>query len=123
VVHPQVANPRSSFLPRGHWFHRTKRIMSNGRSERRIAKTVRVEVCPLNDPVLKEKTITENVSAHGIRVLLQCKLQPLQEAVVTSSMEGIQTPARVVYCQRVGENKFAIGLELSARVDSWSKPY
>ena len=97
--------------------------MSKGRSEKRIAKTVRVEVCPLDDPLLKERTMTENVSAHGVRVLLQHMLQPLQEAVVTSSMEGVRTPARVVYCQRVSENKFAIGLELSTRVDSWSKPY
>lgn len=82
-----------------------------------------VEVCPLNDPLLKERTMTENVSAHGIRVLLQRMLQPLQQAVVTSSTDGVRASARVIYCQRMGENKFAIGLELSTRVDSWSKPY
>lgn len=97
--------------------------MSKGRSERRIAKTVRVEVCLLNDPLLKERTTTENVSAHGVRVLLPRMLEPFQEAVVTSTNEGVRAPARVVYCQRVGENKFAIGLELTIRVDSWSKPY
>lgn len=84
---------------------------------------MRVEVCLLNDPLLKERTMTENVSAHGVRVLLQHMLQPLQEALVTSTIEGVRTPARVVYCQHVDENKFAIGLELSTRVDSWSKPY
>ena len=97
--------------------------MSNGRSEKRIAKTVRVEVCPLNDPSLKERTTTENVSAHGVRVLLRRNLQPLQQAVVSSPNEGVRASASVVYCQRLGEDRFAVGLEFSARVDLWSKPY
>jgi len=97
--------------------------MSNGRSEKRIAKTVRVEVCPLDDPSLKERTVTENVSAHGVRVFVRHNLQPLQQAVVASPNEGVRASARVVYCQRVGEKRFAVGLELSARVDSWSRPY
>lgn len=97
--------------------------MSTGRSERRIAKTLRVEVSPLYDPSLKERALTENVSAHGIRVVLQRMLPPFEEALVNSPNEGVRTPARVVYCQRVGEDKFAIGLELSTRVDSWSRPY
>ena len=84
---------------------------------------MRVEICPLNDPFLKERTMTENVSAHGVRVLLQRMLQPLQEAVVTSPNEGVRARARVVYCQRVGEDSFAIGLELSTKVESWSRPY
>ena len=67
--------------------------------------------------------MTENVSAHGARLLVQRMLRPPQEALVTSPNEGVWAPARVVYCHRVGENKFAIGLELSTRVDSWSKPY
>src|SRR5215468_9201329 len=37
----------------------------NGRSERRIARTVRVEVSLLDSLALKEQTFTENVSAHG----------------------------------------------------------
>ncbi len=97
--------------------------MSNGRSERRIAKTVRVEVSLLDTPALKEETLTENVSVHGARVLTKRKLQPLQQAILTSPNEGVWTSARVVYCHRIRERDFAVGLELSGRVDSWSKPY
>lgn len=67
--------------------------------------------------------MTENVSAHGARLLAQCTLRPSQEALVTSPNEGVRVPATVVYCHRVGENKFAIGLQFSTRVDSWSRPY
>jgi hypothetical protein len=97
--------------------------MSNGRSERRIPKTVSVEVCLVDDPTLKEHTLTENVSAHGVRVLMQQSLRPKQQAVVISPDEGVSSPAKVVYCQRAAENRFAIGLELATGVESWARPY
>ena len=97
--------------------------MSNGRSEKRIAKAVNVEVCLVDVPTLKEKTLTENVSAHGARVLMHQMLQPKQLAVVISTNEGVWSRAKVVYCQRMSENRFAIGLELAGRVESWSKAY
>jgi hypothetical protein len=97
--------------------------MSNGRSEKRIAKTVSVEVCLVDAPTLKERTLTENVSAHGVRVLLQRSLQPRQQAVVISPNEGVWSRAKVVYCQRAAEDSFAVGLELSTRVEPWARAY
>jgi hypothetical protein len=97
--------------------------MSNGRSEKRIAKQATVEVCLVDDPQLKEKTLTENVSAHGARVLMQRRLRSKQQAVVISPNEGVWSRATVVYCQLVAENKFAIGLELATRAESWARSY
>jgi hypothetical protein len=97
--------------------------MSNGRSEKRIAKSVKVEVCFVDEPSLKERTLTENVSAHGVRVLTQLKFRPKQQAVVISLNEGVWSRAKVVYCQAVAENRFAVGLELVGRVESWATSY
>lgn len=97
--------------------------MSNGRSEKRLAKTINVEVRLVDDPTLKEKTLTENVSARGARVLMHQMLQPKQQALVISTNEGVWLRAKVVYCQRVAENSFAIGLELSGRVESWARTH
>ena len=97
--------------------------MSNGRSEKRIARTMTVEVFVPAETKLNEKTLTENVSAHGARVLLQLKLEPGQRVVVSSPNEGVRSLARIVYCQRVSERRFAVGLELSGRVEPWAKPY
>ncbi|HKV62225.1 MAG TPA: PilZ domain-containing protein [Candidatus Acidoferrum sp.] len=97
--------------------------MSNGRSERRIPKTVSVEVCLADDVTFKERTLTENVSAHGVRVLTQQSMRPKQQAMVISPSEGVWSRAKVVYCQRAAENRFAVGLELFAIVDSWASPY
>jgi len=82
-----------------------------------------VEVCVQDETKLNDRTLTENVSAHGARVLMQLKLQPGQRVLVNSPNEGVRSQARIVYCQRVSERKFAVGLELSGRVEPWAKPY
>jgi hypothetical protein len=96
--------------------------MSNGRSEKRIARTVNLEVC-LDELTLNESMLTENVSAHGARVLVEQKLQPGQRVLVNSPKEGVRSHARIVYCHRLSEGRFAIGLELSGRVELWAKAY
>ena len=84
---------------------------------------MRVEVCVQDETKLNDRTLTENVSAHGARVLMQLRLQPGQRVLVNSPNEGVRSQARIVYCQRVSERKFAVGLELSGRVEPWAKPY
>jgi len=98
--------------------------MSSGRSEKRVARIVSVEVCLQQDEAkLNERTLTENVSAHGARVLMEQKLQPGERVLVNSTKEGMRLQARIIYCQRVSEGRFAVGLELSNRVEQWAKPY
>lgn len=92
-----------------------------GRFEKRIAKTVTVEIRPEGEGVPKEipkeaTTLTENVSPRGARVLMDREWRPGQHVLVIFLEEGIQTQAQIVYCQRLTERKFAVGLELSARL-------
>ncbi len=101
----------------------TRRTMSDGRSERRIARTLSVEICLQDEAKLNERTMTENVSAHGARVLMEQKLQPGQRVLVCSPKEGVRSQARIVYCQRMSGSSFAVGLELSGRVELWARPY
>src|SRR5258707_644198 len=71
--------------------------MSNGRSEKRIARSVSVEVCLRDEAKLKERTLTENVSAHGARVLMEQKFQ--------HSLSGLQLLLHENTCA-VGANVF-----------------
>jgi hypothetical protein len=112
-----------NMLPRARKLSGIRRTMSNGRSEKRIARTVSVEVCLQDEPKLNERMLTENVSAHGARVFMERKLQPGQQVLVSSPKEGVRSQARIVYCQRVSEKRFAVGLELPGRVEPWAKPY
>jgi hypothetical protein len=97
--------------------------MSNGRSEKRIARTVSVEVCLQDEPRLNERMLTENVSAHGARVFMERKLQPGQQVLVSSPKEGVRSQGRIVYCERLSEGRFVVGLEFSGRVELWARPY
>jgi len=65
--------------------------MSNGRSERRIARTVSVEVCVEAEAKLNGRMLTENVSAHGARVFMERKVEPGQQVLVSSPKEGVRS--------------------------------
>jgi len=97
--------------------------MSNGRSEKRIARTVNVEIRLPGGPVLKERTSTENVSAHGARLFIKQRLKPGLAIVLSSPTEGVGCEAQIIYCQRISENRFAVGLELRGRVEAWARAY
>jgi len=87
--------------------------MPTGRMEKRIAKTLILEICLYDEPGLKERTITENVSPRGARVLVEREWRPRQQVLVISPNEGVRSRGQIVYCERVAEGKFAVGLELS----------
>jgi hypothetical protein len=69
----------------------------------------------------RERTLTENVSPHGARVLMGREWRPGQYVMVTSPKEGVWAQGQIVYCQLLAESRFAVGLELSVRVESWTK--
>ena len=95
----------------------------SGRLEKRIRLAVPVEILSPQNPAAAERATTENVSSLGIRVLTQ-RARDLNERLMISSLVGdLRTLARVVYCQRVAENRFAVGLELSRKVELWARPY
>jgi hypothetical protein len=97
--------------------------MSNGRSEKRITRTVSLKVGVPPEPKLGERTSTENVSAHGARVLVEQRLQPGQFVLIDSPADGVRLQARIVYCQKVSAGRYAVGLELTGRVEPWAKAY
>ena len=97
--------------------------MPTGRFEKRIARVVTVEICPEDEGMPKERTLTENVSPHGARVLMEQELRPGQPVIVISPKEGVWARGQIVYCQLLAERRFAVGLELSVRVEPWAKSH
>ena len=85
-----------------------------GRSDKRIAKEVAVELARLDHLQLKETAITQNVSARGIRVATEHLWRPGDRVLLSSPESSFHSQARVVYCQRIENNGFAVGLELVA---------
>ena len=95
----------------------------NGRSDRRITKEVAVELAPPDASQLREMAIAQNVSARGMRVATEDVWLPGDPVLLSSPESCVRTRARVVYCQRVENNRFAVGLELLAPLGERTKPH
>ena len=84
---------------------------SSGRLERRIRLAVPVEFFPVRDPSATERTSTENVCSLGARVLTQQAKEPDERLIVRILGGELRTVARVVYCQRLSDGRFGVGMQ------------
>lgn len=95
----------------------------SGRLEKRIRLAVPVQISSLLEPAATERTTTENVCSLGIRILSQ-RARRLNERLMISTLLGnLRTPGRVVYCQRLPDGRFAVGLQFQGVDVSWPKDW
>ncbi len=93
-----------------------------GRCEPRIAKTEVVKLLhPDESPIAKVEAFTENVSPQGARVITDSACAPGKLVRLDALEERLKLSARVVYCQRLDQGKFAVGLQLDVRVEKWQR--
>ena len=67
--------------------------------------------------------IAQNVSPRGMRVATEDVWLPGDSVLLSSPESGVRTEARVVYCKRMENSRFAVGLELLAPLGEWTKPH
>ena len=96
--------------------------MATSRSDKRITKEVAVELARPDASQLRETTIAQNVSDRGLRLTTESVWLPGESVLLSSPESGFRTQARVVYCKRMENNRFAVGLELLASLGEWTKP-
>jgi len=91
------------------------------RLEERTPLGVRVDLCSLDVRHPAQEGITENVSAHGARVVSSNPWK-LNERLNLWALPGdFRARARVVYCEPLGVHSFAIGLQLLAISGGWKQ--
>ena len=89
------------------------------RLEQRIPLAARVDLCSLDVRHPAQEALTENVSTHGARVVSSNPWK-LNERLNLWALPGdFRARARVVYCEALGHNSFAIGLQLLASSGGW----
>jgi len=93
----------------------------SGRLEKRIRLAVPVQISSFLDPAATERTTTENVCSLGIRILTQRARDLNERLMICSLMGDLRTLARVVYCQRLPDGRFGVGLQFQGEVVNWSK--
>ena len=67
----------------------------------------------------EETTYTDNVSPYGARVFSRCVWQPGEQVQVTTVKEGSSILGEVIYCQRLDNDRFCIGLKFQDRPVTW----
>jgi|SRR5690348_13797489 hypothetical protein len=91
----------------------------SGRLEKRVEVSLPVQISSLYDPSAFERTTTENVCSLGMRVLTQ-KARELNERLMINSIVGdLRALARVVYCQRLPDGRFGVGIQFQGQSINW----
>jgi hypothetical protein len=95
--------------------------MRSGRLEKRTRLAIPVRISSLKEPSAGERSTTENICSLGLRVLVQ-SARKLNERLLIKSVDGeLQAAARVVYCERLLDGRFALGLEFHEGVTNGLK--
>ncbi|PYU70415.1 MAG: hypothetical protein DMG49_11470 [Acidobacteria bacterium] len=89
------------------------------RLEERVPLTVRVDLCSLDVRHPTHEGLTENVSTRGARVVSSNPWKPNDRLNLWCLGGDFRARARVVYCEPLGHNSFAIGLQLLASAGEW----
>ena len=93
----------------------------SGRLEKRIRLAVPLQISSVLGPAATERTTTENVCSLGMRILSQ-RARDLNEQLMISSLMGeLRALACVVYCQRLPDGRFGVGLRFQGRPINWLK--
>ena len=90
----------------------------DGRVEKRVTTSAAVHLVSPADPRAPERTITENISPHGTRVISERSWEPGEEVIVAPRGE-FQRIGRVVYCVANARGRFLLGVEFPDRSVKW----
>jgi hypothetical protein len=97
--------------------------MHENRKEKRNPQRLPVLLSRMAQPLLTEAASTDNISSHGMRVRTYRPLKRDTHLIIQSSEHELWGRAKVVYCQTLPANRFALGLEFVARTGAWIMGY
>jgi hypothetical protein len=87
-----------------------------GREERRLPIMMEVKLASVSraDGEQGERTITDNISPHGVRVRSTCEWRLGEQAEIIPIKGGTPMRGEVVYCQKVENDRFFVGLKFAS---------
>ena len=93
------------------------------RAEIRTPMKVTVDLSSLDVRTPAQEGVTENISPRGARVVTSRPWKPDDRLNLRSLLGSFKSRARVVYCEPLGEDQYAIGLQLFAAAGNWRLPH
>ena len=93
-----------------------------GREERRLPIMMEVKLVSVAraNGEQPERTITDNISPHGVRVRSTCEWRLGEQAEIIPTKEGNPMRGEVVYCQKVENGRFFVGIKFETSRVPWS---
>jgi len=93
----------------------------NGRMERRLPIIVAVRLASYASAGVdgEERTYTDNISERGARIFSKHAWQPGDPLWITLS-NGHSACGQVVYCQRLPDDRYSIGVNFQDHPIAWS---
>lgn len=98
-----------------------RRVLFDGRIEKRVSMIVPVHLTTTKEPRAAERTLTRNVSPHGVRLVTKRLWELGEEPLVTPLTGDFPQPAKVVYCQPRTNGGFYLGLQFPDRSVRWGE--
>src|SRR5260370_12012964 len=99
---------------------RPNQRLFDGRLEKRLTMSVPVYLPSLGEHSARERTVTENVSPHGARVISKRSWRPGEEALIAPLTGEFPQVGTVVYSRRKnGGGRFCLGVEFLDRSVKW----
>jgi hypothetical protein len=93
----------------------------SGRLEKRIQLEFPVQISSLRDPSATECATSENVCSLGVRICTR-RAWELNERLYVKPLDGdVPMLARVIYCQRLADERFGIGLQFQRVAVNWPR--
>src|SRR6267143_2012941 len=93
----------------------------SGRTEKRSAWAVPVELSHLDLLLPVETTVAENISPRGARVVSKRRWKEGDRVLVKALKGDLRLRAQVVYCEILPSNTFALGLKLLSAAGGWER--
>jgi hypothetical protein len=90
----------------------------DGRVEKPVSTSAAVHLESPAEPRARARTITENISPHGARIVSERSWEPGEELIVAPKGE-FQQKGRVVYCVANARGRFLLGVEFLDRSVKW----
>jgi len=99
-----------------------KKVLKEKRKGKRIPVEVELEISTQREPPVYENSATENASSHGARIISSTRWRPHEHMLVRLPFKNEPSRARIIYCDALPGDAFAVGLKFSSAVDDWLVP-
>jgi hypothetical protein len=91
----------------------------NGRFETRVFLRLAILMRSPSHRSASDLALTENVSPRGARIITKRFRKPGELCEIADLSSGFYVSARIVYCERLANRNYCIGLELEAPQQDW----